>query len=97
MLMQLRASCLCCRRAVVSCYWRHCTTLLIPDPTPALPARLLHDAHSLHHYSLVDALTHVVDGQAGDGGGSKRFHLDTCLALAFYRGGDGDAAESVLR
>src|SRR6185437_7238973 len=40
---------------------------------------------------FVERLGHVVDGECGDGGGSKGFHFDASVGCGGGGGGDGDA------
>src|SRR6185312_6718322 len=61
------------------------------------PAGLFDQPDVRNHHGTVDRLGHVVDGQAGDGRGGKRFHLDPGLAGDAGKGGNFQAGQGVVR
>ena len=54
-------------------------------------AGLFDEADAAERHGFVGGFEHVVDGEAGDGDGGQRLHLDAGLARDLDLGGDADA------
>src|SRR5262249_4589225 len=73
------------------------TSLLLCAEMAAAAAALLDEPDAFDAHAAVDRLHHVVDGEAGDGHGGERLHLDAGLARDLDAGGDFEARQTGIR
>ena len=80
-------------------HWRSSALVLrlvVARHSPDLPPRFSISLNRLDAHAPVDRLGHVVDGEAGDGNGGQRLHLDAGRADASRLGPNGKAGQRVV-